>query len=109
MNKFIQMVLNFGTDNISPDRNVQSKYDPETGVLDISWTITPEELAIMVRQRYADGDTHEEVTAWLERCVPRYKKVLSEIFNEAGQKLWLLTPSYFHITLTINSPSAPPV
>jgi hypothetical protein len=109
MNKFIQMVLDFGTDKMLPDRNVQSKYDPKTGVLDISWEITPEELGVMVQQRYADGDTHEEVTAWLERCTPEYPRVLTECFDENGKRHWVRKFQVIHATLTINSPSAPPV
>lgn len=69
------------------------------GVLRVSVPLTPEELAGMAALRYADGASHENVTAWLEESTAGFRNVLCEVVDEHGTKMWMLRPvTWAHAT-----------
>lgn len=102
MKKFIQMALDFGDKPILSDRKVTSRYEPDTGVLHLTFDILPQELANIVKVDYADGLTHEQVTARLEATTPNFRKVLVEYFNEDGSKFWNLKPTMISMQMTLS-------
>ena len=79
-------------ENLSPPVTFADvAYDPEakriTGTMTIS---SPEVLARMVDFRYRDGDTHDEVTAWLESCGGSWREAFVEVALSDGSKRWVV-------------------
>ena len=66
-------------------------YDPETNRITGTMSIcSPEVLARMVDFRYRDGDTHEQVTAWLESCGGSWREMFVEVVLGDGSKRWIV-------------------
>ena len=64
--------------------------------------MSPEDVARGAAFLYEDGQSHEEVTAWLESRIPRFREVLIECLEVGveNKKRWVLAIDATIVTAT---------
>jgi hypothetical protein len=66
---------------------VEAKWDPATNRISCEIPTTWDVIAQMVATSYADGKSHEQVTAWLDREIAQgWRDVLVEVVLQDGSK-----------------------
>ena len=73
---------------------VRASFDPATNRITAEIPTTWEVIARMVAMRYAEGESHARVTAWLEEEIKQgFREVLVEVELADGSKRWALPGS----------------
>ena len=89
-------------ENIQPlEAQVEGHYDPETNRMHTSIPTTWDVIANLAWGRYDDGQTHEQVTAWLDGDIKQgWREWFAEVVLGDGSKRWALRGSIIEDSIT---------
>jgi len=97
----VEMLLSIKAEGVIDARNVKSSYDGTTQTLKVEFTVSTYELAMLALQRYDVGETHEQVTQWLEQIAPSFREHLCEVYSEYGPRRWMVRPPIIAVSVLI--------
>lgn len=69
-----------------------ASYDPESKRITTTISVSWDDVAAIAWAHYGDGQTHEQVTAWLETISPAFREALCEVVFDDGSRRWLVRP-----------------